>query len=110
MPIINNVNELNERITFIQMVPNDGPEPGEGVEKEVFSCWAKVRTAYIKDVKASAGTDFEDTIEIVIRQQQKEPVKNDMQIKWQGKYYDIVETSPDYAEKAYMVLVIKARN
>ena len=71
MPIIKNVNELNERIDVITVKPKPGPMPGEDVETIIFSCWAKIRTQNIKDVKEMAGTTYDDTLEIVIRQDQK---------------------------------------
>jgi len=48
MPIVNNPNELQERVTFIELVESDGPEAGMTEEKELFSCWAKVRTQLFK--------------------------------------------------------------
>lgn len=107
MPLINNVNELNERITIVSSQPNDGPEPGE-TETDLFSCWAKIRTQNIKDLKDSQGTTFEDTSEIVIRQFQKQEVTNKMKVKWRGKLYNIVKINPDTSFKEYMVLIVKS--
>lgn len=107
MPIVNRANELNERISIVEMRPAPGPEPGEEEETEIFSCWAKVRTMNIKDVKANASTEYENTIEVVIRQQQDASINNQMEVRWQDRLYNIIEINPDYAEKAYMVLVIK---
>lgn len=109
MPLIKNVNELNERVTILSVESNPGPDPGE-IEMELFSCWAKIRTQSIKDIKDYAGTAFEDTTEIVIRQFQKQAVTNKMKVKWQGKLYNIVKVNPDTAFKEFMVLVVKAIN
>ncbi len=106
MPIINNINELNERITIVSISANAGPDPGE-TETELFSCWAKIRTQTISDVKALSGTDFANTIDIVIRQQQQAEINNTMLVKWRGKKYPIVKINPDYAKKEFMVLVCK---
>lgn len=106
MALINNVNELNERITILSVKPSGGPEPGDE-EKELFSCWAKIRTQYIKDIKDYSGTAFEDTTEIVIRQLQKYQVTNKMKIRWKNKTYNIVKVNPDNATKEFMVLVVK---
>ncbi|GBD79452.1 hypothetical protein TEHD86_1799 [Tetragenococcus halophilus subsp. halophilus] len=110
MPIVNRANELNERISIVEMRPAPGPEPGEEEETEIFSCWAKVRTMNIQDVKADTGTEYENTIEVVIRQQQDATITNQMKVRWQDQLYNIVEINPDYAEKAYMVLVIKNKD
>lgn len=110
MPIVNRANELNERISIVEMRAAPGPEPGEEEETEIFSCWAKVRTMNIQDVKADTGTEYENTIEVVIRQQQDATITNQMKVRWQDQLYNIVEINPDYAEKAYMVLVIKNKD
>lgn len=69
--LIKNVNELNDYITIIKVKSGCGPDPSSEIETELFSCWAKIRTQTIKDVKANMGTAFEDSTEIVIRQIQK---------------------------------------
>lgn len=110
MPLINNIRELNERVSFYKLMPGDGPDPNDEEEKMIFSCWAKVRTAYIKDVKAATGTDYEGTLEIVVRYQQEESIDTKMVLEWKNKKYNIVKVNPDYAEKNFTVLVVKARN
>lgn len=110
MPLIKNVNELNDRITIIKIESGSGPDPSDETETELFSCWAKIRTQNIKDVKDYKGTAFEDTTDIVIRQIQKQPITNKMMVKWQGKKYNIVKINPDTAFKEYMVLVVKLIN
>lgn len=104
MPIINNVNELNERITFQKKTANEGPEPGETVT-DLFSCWTHVRTQNIKDVKASYGTQLEDTVDFVIRYKQAYEIDNKMSIKWQGDPYEIVQINPDTGRKEFNVIV-----
>ncbi|MGM0214280.1 phage head closure protein [Enterococcus sp. AZ109] len=110
MPLIKSVNEFNERIDVITVKPKPGPMPGEDVEKIIFSCWAKIRTQNIKDVKEMTGTNYEDTLEIVIRQDQKETVTNKMRIGWRGNHYNIVKVNPDTAYKEFMVLLVKQSN
>jgi len=44
----------------------------------------------------------------VIRQQQDYSIDGEMKVRWRDKDYNILEINPDYAEKAYMVLVVKA--
>lgn len=107
MPIIKNIKELNERIDVITVKPSSGPMPGEDVETLLFSCWAKIRTQNIKDVKELAGTTYDDTLEIVIRQDQKETVTTKMKIDWQGNRYNVVKVNPDTALKEYMVLLVR---
>lgn len=70
---------------------------------EIFSCWAKICTQNIKDVKANMVTSFEDSIDIIIRQIQKQVITNKIRVKWKGKTYNIVKINPDTASKEYMV-------
>lgn len=44
MPLINNVNELNQRIGIYTMTPSSGPDPGEDEEELWLECWAKLRS------------------------------------------------------------------
>ncbi|MCM6869517.1 phage head closure protein [Enterococcus faecium] len=109
MPIIKNINELNERIDVITVKTKPGPMPGEDVETIIFSCWAKIRTQNIKDVKEMAGTTYDDTLEIVIRQDQKKKITTKMLVGWQGNKYNVVKVNPDTAFKDYMVLLVKQK-
>jgi len=104
MPIINNVRELNERITFQSKQSNPGPEPGNTIT-DLFSCWAHVRTQNIQDVKASFGTTFENTVDFVIRYKQPYDINNTMVIQWRGESYEIVEINPDTGFKEFTVIV-----
>lgn len=106
MPIINNINELNERITIIEMSADDGPDPSE-TERDLFSCWAKIRTQTIKDVKAAYGTRFDNTIEVVIRQIQAYKIDNTMKVRFKNEIYNIVTVNNDFSYKEFMVLVLK---
>jgi len=104
MPIINNVRELNERITFQSKQPAPGPEPGN-IVTDLFSCWTHVRTQMIKDVKASFGTAHENTTDFVIRYTQPYEINNTMVIQWQEEPYEIVEINPDTGFKEFTVIV-----
>lgn len=48
-------------------------------------------------------TSFEDSIDIIIRQIQKQVITNKIRVKWKGKTYNIVKINPDTASKEYMV-------
>ena len=106
MPLINNINQLNDRIDIISKQPSDGPEPGE-VETTLFSCWTYVKTRTLNDIKSSTGTIFEDTIDFVIRYDQKQEITSKMMVKWKNSTYEIIKVNPDSGNKQYTVIVAK---
>lgn len=110
MPIINHVNELNERIGVYKIKPNKGPEPGEGEPQLLFECWAKIRTQTVSDIQKNYGTEFEDTIQIVIRQLQDYDINNKMKVMYKGTLYNIFKINPDNANKEFMVLFVRSNN
>lgn len=109
MPIIKNVNELNERITF-QTTRQNGPYPGDVTIEDVFSCWAQVRTQNIKDVKAGVLNLHEDLTEFVVRYHLPAEINNAMLIKWKGDSYNIVKVNRDNAYKKFNVILGKKQH
>lgn len=107
MPIIKNKVQLNERITFVEMKPNDGPEPGEVEEREVFSCWCYIKGNTIRDIREQHGTIYEGTVNFVIRYQQQEEINNKMQIRFHNKLYNIVTINEDSSDKDFTVVMGK---
>lgn len=67
MPLINNVNELKERLEIDSITSPSGPEPGDGEKELLFECWAKIRTQNIIDMEKNYGIEFQDVIQVVIR-------------------------------------------
>lgn len=108
MPIIKNVNQLNERIIF-QKTVRSGPEAWEELV-DVFSCWAQIRTQNIKDVRQGVINSHEDLTEFVIRYHQPEEIDNVMTIKWNGGNYNIVKLNRDNADKEFNVILGKKQH
>lgn len=112
MPLINNINEFNERITFLGTIYT-GPSEENGwqitVEEgvEVYSCWCMVKTQFLKDLNSNAGTFLENTINFVIRNQQGYILDNTLKVKWHEVVYDIVNINPDTSKKKYDVIIAK---
>lgn len=109
MPIIKNVNELNERITF-QTTRQAGPYPDDVIIEEVFSCWAQIRTQNIKDVRQGVLDLHEDLTEFVVRYHLPAEINNAMLIKWKGDSYNIVKVNRDNAYKKFNVILGKKKH
>lgn len=107
MPIIKNKVQLNERITFVEMAPSSGPEPGEVEEREIFSCWCYIKGNTIRDIREQHGTIYEGTINCIIRHKQISAIDNKMRIRFKNRLYNIVAINKDNSSKDYTVVVCK---
>lgn len=101
--------KLNKRLAFKK---NEGFKTGpNGIkipnEVEKLKCWFAYKQRYISEVKAESPT-YKDTIDIIIRQNQKLPIDPSWFVEIDSKKYEIVDINPDLTEKDFMVLVIKA--
>lgn len=100
--------DLRERITFVKLEKiKDGKGQVKTTEVEKFSCWSSVRSMMLKDKVASVGTILENTITFVIRYQQKDAIKNDYQIKWQNKTFNILSIDEGYFKKDFTTIIAK---
>ena len=108
MPIINNVRELSDRITFVD-IQGEVDDYGQVVEEEVevFSCWASVRSQMLKDLRTTIGTVLEGTITMIIRYEQPNSINTKMKIKYKDKVYSIIAINEGTAFKDYTTIVSK---
>lgn len=106
MPIAS-TGELNERIIFNQQVrAKDEYGTYHVTDREVFSCFAMVKTQFLKEIQATVGTVLENTLTFVIRH--GKAITNDMTITHRGKKYQIIQINPDYQHKRYDTIIAKA--
>lgn len=103
------IGDMNERLEFFQK--NNGKDALGGnisTEKKVHTCWASVRSQYLNDIRANLGTVLEGTITFIIRYDQSYALTNDLEVKWNGQFYDIVSLNPDTVKKDFTTIVAKA--
>ncbi|MGG4040666.1 phage head closure protein [Bacillus smithii] len=98
--------QMNQRIEF-HKVEKKKDSYGEFVEQDVlvFSCWATIRTQFLKEALANIGTVLQDTITFIIRHQQKYEITNDMTVVHNGKRYKIIQINPDLQNKEFMTVI-----
>lgn len=102
------VGDLTERITFQKPETVKG-DYGEAITTyvDLFSCWASVREQMLQDVQKTAGTTLENTITFIIRYQQKELIKTNMRIVWQGTQFEIVSFTRGVYKKDFQSIIAK---
>ncbi|MGP9039814.1 phage head-tail adapter protein [Cytobacillus kochii] len=62
-----NTGDLRVPVKFYEYKPNDGPEPGEQIEKVLFECLAKVENVWMKDLEQAKTNGTVEDITITIR-------------------------------------------
>ncbi|MGY3748492.1 phage head closure protein [Vagococcus acidifermentans] len=110
MPLIKNINELDQRIKF-QKYKSYQNEDGEIVKELVVigECWCKIKSQLLKEYQAMVGTVLEDTVNFVIRSHQSFAIDHTMAILYKGQSYDIVRSMPDATDKEYAVIVARLK-
>lgn len=100
--------QMNQRISFYK-VEKKKDDYGEVVEQDVlqFSCWATIRTQFLKESLANIGTVLQDTITFIIRHQQTQEITNDMTVVHNGKRYKIIQINPDLQYKEFTTVICK---
>lgn len=74
---------------------------------ERFTTWFAYKQKFISEVK-SEDSAYIDTIDIIIRQRQKESIEPDWIAVINEKEYDIVKINPDLTNQDFMILILKA--
>lgn len=52
--------------------------------------WCSVKTQYFRDYQETLGTVLEDTINFIVRFDQRKPITNDLRVQYNGVNYEIV--------------------
>lgn len=106
---ISRTGKLTNRISFKK---KDGYAQGPNGIKvpryvEVIRPWFAYKQKFLSEVKAET-TAYKDTVNIIIRQKQKEEIQPDWIGVISGTEYNIIEINPDVENEAFMLLVLKA--
>lgn len=105
MPLIKNIRELDERITF-QEKRTKKDENGDPVEivTDVGSCWCKVKKQLLKEYLNDLKT-LKDTVTFIVRTKQSFEIDHTMKILYKGKAYEIIQSSLDDQDKEYQFFI-----
>lgn len=105
---------MNTKIKFFRYeeIVNDLGET-EDIKKDIlFSCWAEVSKATVKEFRSrttykETGDDIQkrrNTLMFIVRYQQKMEVDSDMLIEFNGKNYEIKDIEVDYANQDFNMI------
>lgn len=106
---VSRTGKLTKRISFKKNIgfkngPNGTKIPNY---KEMINPWFGYKKKYLSEVK-NEDTSYKNTINIVIRQKQKEEIQPDWIGEINGKDFEILEMNPDTEDQGFMLLVLKA--
>lgn len=96
--------ELNTRIQFHGMVPNEGPEAGEGSSGVVYECWAGIDSFSVKDFDESTV----ENVTLFIRDPRGSFVPSNkhsisiMNPLYEGKLYNVKMAQPDFKNSQFI--------
>lgn len=108
---VSRTGKLKHRVSFKR---RNGFEIGvNGIKipkyEQVTKSWFAYKQKFISEIK-SEDEAYVDTIDIIIRQQQKEVIRMDYIAEINNKEYNIIKMNPDLTDRDFMLLILKAVN
>src|SRR5690625_1640368 len=107
--------ELRRPVTFFELVPNEGPLPGNR-KVVLFVCMAKIDGVWLRDVELAKAHGTLSDITIVIRDPQGDYIpsnKHSVEInalEYKGKLYNIKDAQPDLQNKQFVNVIAKLKS
>lgn len=105
------IGALRTRVAFYEYAPNEGPEPGEGEKRVLYSCWAKVNEVRMKDLEQAKSNGTVEDLTVMIRDPQQDYTptnKHYMSVdtrEYNGKRYNIKHIRPDLQNKQFITVI-----
>lgn len=87
--------ELRTPVTFYELTPNSGPEPGVSQEKVLFKTWGKIDHVWLRDLEQAKANKTLSDVTITIRNPRGEYFPTNR--------HHIVIQSPGYENLKYNV-------
>lgn len=106
-----NTGDLRVPVKFYEYKPNDGPEPGEQIEKVLFECLAKVENIWMKDLEQAKTNGTVEDITITIRDPLDDYIpsnKHYVSVDARGyrdKDFNIKDNFPDPQNSAFIKVI-----
>ncbi|MGE6370643.1 phage head completion protein [Planococcus kocurii] len=106
-----NSGDLRTPVTFYKLEPNDGPEAGEEVTVELYSCYAEVTAVWRKDLEQAKANGTLEDVTLKIRnpyESYQADNKDSLRIghpQYAGKEYSIKSVQPDPQDSGFVIIV-----
>ncbi|AXF57424.1 phage head closure protein [Salicibibacter kimchii] len=94
---------FKHRIEIVEIVPGDGPYPGEDEEVLVTKAWAAIKTMQGRDYDSAVIAGNVGKTRFIIRY--KEGIEPHMEIKHKGLYYEIESMENDDEENRTITMI-----
>ncbi len=109
--------ELRTPVGFYRNAPNDGPEPGEAILKQLYECYAQVYAPSNKDHAILSEHNTSRSVTIKIRDSRGQYVaENDdvcviddyryIDSKGNNIVWNVIDVRPDFEDDKFVVIVL----
>lgn len=111
------VSDLRTRVAFYEYRPKkDSPYPDEMEYNELYSCWAKAETVWIKDLETAKANNTTSDVTLIIRDPRgsyiptnKHFLKIDT-IEYKDFVYNITSSQPDLQNRDFITIVASLKD
>lgn len=110
------ISDLSTRIIFYEYRPAKGPTPKENEYKEVYSCWGKVDTVWLKDMERAKTNGTLSDITLTIRDPLREFIPTNKHFikidtfDFKDFVYNVESTQPNLQNRGFISIVGKLKD
>lgn len=104
--------DLNTPVTFFEVKPNDGPEPGEQENKKLYYCTCLVYNPSSKDRDILSGKGTKKAVTIKIRDPYTDYLPDNAHkvvlddFRYKDDVWDIVDFAPDVENNDFLKIIL----
>ena len=106
-----NSGDLRTPISFYQMVPVEGPEPGEEIEEIAYECFAEIQKVFMRDLEQAKANGTLEDITVKIRDPYETFTPDNKHYigindrHYFGKAYNVKSVQPDTTDVGFIIVV-----
>ncbi len=110
-----NSGDLRTPVTFYELEPKDGPEPGEDEKKVLYNAWAKIDSVWLKDLETAKVNGTLTDLNITIRDPLDDySPTNEHYVSidhpmYRDNKYNVKSVQPDLQNKDFITVVAELK-